>query len=71
MNQMRLQLDGMSCMGCVGSVEGALKKLDPGAKLSVLNLEEQKLEISTQLAQPALQEMIENLGFDVLSCQAQ
>lgn len=59
-----LNVEGMTCMGCVASVETALKKADPAAKVTV-DLPTGKVEIEGALGYDAAKNVIEATGFDV------
>ena len=59
-----LNVEGMTCMGCVKSVEGALKKLDPAAKVEI-DLASGKVDVDGALSFEAAREAIEASGFDV------
>lgn len=59
-----LEVEGMTCMGCVASVESALKKADPTAKVAV-DLPSGKVEIDGALGFAAAKDVIEATGFDV------
>ncbi len=59
-----LNVEGMTCMGCVASVEGALKKADPSAKVAV-DLPSGRVDVDGALSFEAAKDVIEATGFDV------
>ncbi len=59
-----LNVEGMTCMGCVKSVETALKKADPAATVAI-DLDSGKVEVDGALGYDALKDVIEASGFDV------
>jgi copper chaperone len=59
-----IDVEGMTCMGCVKSVKNALAKADPAATVDV-NLETGRVEIESAAPRAALVEAIENAGYDV------
>ncbi|TBW37228.1 heavy-metal-associated domain-containing protein [Siculibacillus lacustris] len=59
-----LDVDGMTCMGCVRSVKAALEKADPSAKVEI-DLASGRVEIEGAIAAPAARQAIEAAGFDV------
>ena len=64
-----LNVEGMSCDGCVKSVEQALKALDGVGAVNV-NLAEKSVEILYDVEKQSVQTLtaaIENTGFDVVS----
>ncbi len=61
-----LNVEGMTCMGCVASVETALKKADPSAKVAV-DLPTGKVDVEGALSYEAAKDVIEATGFDVKS----
>ena len=64
-----LNVEGMSCDGCVKSVEQALKALDGVGAVNV-NLAEKSVEILYNVEKQSVQTLtaaIENTGFDVVS----
>ncbi|MCI5675242.1 MAG: heavy metal-associated domain-containing protein [Ezakiella sp.] len=60
----RINIEGMSCEGCVKSVKAALEKL-PGLKNVVVNLEEGFAEYEGMVPKEMVAKAIEALGFDV------
>ena len=65
-----LKLDGVSCMGCVSSIESALHEADPQSHLRVIALEAQVFSVTTALDEPKIRQMVHDLGFDVVTCSA-
>jgi copper chaperone len=65
MENVVLQVEGMSCGHCVNSVEGALKKLGTAAKVDLasnsvsVDFDENKVTLA------AIKEAIEDQGYDV------
>lgn len=60
-----IEIEGMHCMGCVKRVENALHEFE-GAEVAV-DLEGGKatVESANEIADAALKEAVEDLGFDV------
>jgi len=59
-----LTVEGMTCQGCVASVETALKKADPAAKVAI-DLESGRVDIDGALSFEAAKDVVEASGFDV------
>ena len=59
-----LDVEGMTCMGCVKSVETALKKADPSARVEI-DLPSGKVDVEGALTFAAAKDVIEASGFDV------
>jgi len=59
-----LTVEGMTCQGCVASVETALKKADPAAKVAI-DLESERVDIDGALSFEAAKDVVEASGFDV------
>lgn len=59
-----MNVEGMTCMGCVASVKSALEKADPTAKVAV-DLEAGRVELEGALSFEAAKSVIEASGFDV------
>lgn len=59
-----LEIEGMTCMGCVQSVERALKKADPTAEVKI-DLASGRVELAGALSREAAAAAIEATGFDV------
>lgn len=67
METLILELDGMSCGGCVGSVQRILSS-QPGVQSAQVSLSPQKAEIQfdpTITGRPQLVQAIEEAGYDV------
>ena len=68
MNTIVLKIDGMTCGGCVGTIEGALKKVDKVETVSV-NLKNGLATIKgPSTAIPALIAAVEATGKKAVSC---
>lgn len=66
MNNITLQVQGMSCQHCVNSIEGALK--DIGA-IGKVDLKNESVEVSfdeNQISIARIRETIEEQGYDVV-----
>lgn len=61
-----LTVEGMTCMGCVASVEKALKKLDPAARVEI-DLASGRVEVDGAVDLDAAKDAIEASGFDVVN----
>ncbi len=59
-----LNVEGMTCMGCVKSVETALKNADPDARVEI-DLASGKVDVEGALDFAAAKDVIEASGFDV------
>lgn len=59
-----VHVEGMTCMGCVQSVERALKKADPTAKVDI-DLASGRLDLDGVLDRAAVKAAVEATGFDV------
>lgn len=59
-------VEGMTCGGCVRSVEAALKKIDPDAPVAV-DLDSGRVEFGGRIDAAAAKEAIEAAGFDVVN----
>lgn len=59
-----LTVEGMTCQGCVASVETALKKADPAAKVAI-DLDSGRVDIDGALSFEAAKDVVEASGFDV------
>lgn len=59
-----LEIEGMTCNGCVQSVERALKKADPSAEVKI-DLPTGRLDLAGALSREAAKAAIEGAGFDV------
>ncbi len=60
-----LIVEGMTCGGCVRSVETALKKMDPEAPVAI-DLDSGRVEFGGKIDPAAAREAIEAAGFDVV-----
>ena len=60
-----LKVEGMTCMGCVKSVETALVRADPSARVEV-DLDSGRVTVEGTLGREAAKEAIEASGFDVV-----
>ena len=59
-----LNVEGMSCQGCVRSVTNALTKLDPDASVDV-SLPDGMVKVASSRDRAAIAGAIEAAGFDV------
>ena len=62
---MKLKVTGMTCGGCVKSVERAVAVAAPGAKVSV-DLKSGEVAIDGTAAKQAVVSAIEDAGYDVV-----
>jgi len=60
-----LKIEGMTCMGCVQSVERAVLKADPNAKVTI-DLASGRLDLDGSLDRDAARKVVEATGFDVV-----
>ncbi|PYI50841.1 copper ion binding protein [Paenibacillus flagellatus] len=66
MQNVKLQVEGMSCGHCVSSIEGAVRnvgasaKVDLGSKTVTVDYDEAKVSLA------AIKEAIEDQGYDVV-----
>ncbi len=61
-----IKVEGMGCQKCVTSVEAALKRVDPGARVDV-DLAGKLVRVADATApQAALESAIEDAGYDVV-----
>jgi copper chaperone len=58
-----LQVTGMTCQGCVNSVERIVKKSDPAAKVSI-DLKSGRVEADTSAAPETLAKAISAAGYE-------
>ncbi len=63
-----IEINGMTCGGCVKSITNSLQKIDTNAKIDI-SLEKQLARIETTLTQDKIIAAIEGSGFDVISCK--
>jgi len=61
-----LVVEGMTCQGCVRSVESALKKADPDARVAI-DLASGKVDVDGALTFETAKSVIEASGFDVVN----
>ncbi|MDQ5888834.1 MAG: hypothetical protein RL210_2162 [Pseudomonadota bacterium] len=66
MEQLKLQVSGMSCGGCVNSVTKALQAV-PGVAEVKVTLESGEVQVSGTPDAAACKAAIESAGFDVVS----
>ena len=69
MSDMTLNIEGMTCMGCVKSVEQMLGAL-PGVDRAQVSLERKQAYIQyneAEVSPQALTEAVERAGFEVIS----
>jgi copper chaperone len=59
-----LKVEGMMCNGCAGTVEKAVKRVDPNASVSI-DLPTGRVSIETDKDAKAISEAIEAAGYDV------
>ena len=57
-------VDGMTCSGCVRSVEKALLRADPQARVTV-ELETGKVDVASTVPRDVLAAAIEGAGYDI------
>ena len=60
-----LKVEGMTCNGCVQSVERALKRVDPSASVKI-DLDSGRVDLDGALDRAAAKQAIEATGFDVV-----
>lgn len=60
-----LKVEGMTCNGCVQSVERALKRVDPSASVKI-DLDSGRVDLDGALDRDAAKQAIEATGFDVV-----
>jgi len=65
----RLSISGMSCAGCVSSVEKALSRV-PGVMTSAVNFAEHTANISGEMSADALVESVKAAGYDAAELTA-
>lgn len=61
-----LKIDGMTCGGCVRSVEKAIERADPAARAEV-SLAAGRASIRSALERNAFVEAIEAAGYDIVA----
>jgi len=62
----QLQVEGMSCGGCVASVTKAVKSVDAGASVEV-DLASKSVKVASSSALEQIKAAIEDAGYDVIS----
>ncbi|MCM2999779.1 cation transporter [Paenibacillus cellulositrophicus] len=65
MNQVTLQVNGMSCMHCVNSIEGAMKVLGSDGKVNLADGTVTVAYDSGKLSLQSIKEAIEDQGYEV------
>ncbi len=60
-----LKVEGMTCNGCVQSVERALKRVDPSATVKI-DLDSGRVDLDGAFDRTAAKQAIEATGFDVV-----
>ena len=69
MEKISLKVDGMTCGGCVKSIQNALSE-QTGVNTANADLDSKTVEVefdSSQIAAAAIKDAIEAAGFDVIS----
>lgn len=61
-----LTVEGMTCMGCVKTVETVVGKADPSATVAI-DLKSGKVDIDSRFERDAFVNAIETAGFDVVA----
>lgn len=64
-----LEVDGMSCGHCAGTVTKSVLAIDPAAKVEV-DLATRKVRVDSQAALPAISSAIADAGYPVISSGA-
>jgi copper chaperone len=59
-----LIVNGMSCGGCVKSIQNAVKKIDANSKTEV-NLEKKQVSVESSLEEKRIREAIIQAGFEI------
>ncbi|WP_237154584.1 heavy-metal-associated domain-containing protein [Oryzibacter oryziterrae] len=59
-----LKVEGMMCGGCAGTVEKAIKRVDPNAAVTI-DLPTGRVNVETDKDSKAISEAIEAAGYDV------
>ncbi|PQP87538.1 cation transporter [Paenibacillus sp. AR247] len=65
MNQVTLQVNGMSCMHCVNSIEGAMKALGADGNVNLADGSVTVAYDSGKLSLQSIKEAIEDHGYEV------
>ena len=58
-----MQVDGMTCQGCVNSVTKAIRRLDPGAKVEV-DLEHGRVHVVTKAQSIEVSQALSTAGYE-------
>ncbi|HEV2566669.1 MULTISPECIES: heavy-metal-associated domain-containing protein [Hyphomicrobiales] len=58
-----MQVDGMTCQGCVNSVTRAIQRLDPGARVEV-DLEHGRVHVTTQAQSVEVARALDAAGYE-------
>ncbi len=58
-----MQVEGMTCQGCVNSVTRAIQRLDPGAKVEV-DLEHGRVHVLTQAQALEVAQALDAAGYE-------
>jgi copper chaperone len=58
-----MQVDGMTCQGCVNSVTKAIRRLDPGAKVEV-DLEHGRVHVVTKAQSIEVAQALSTAGYE-------
>jgi len=66
MNNITLQVEGMSCQHCVNSIEGALKEIGAVGKVDLKNNSVDVTFDENQISIERIKETIEDQGYDVV-----
>ena len=61
---LELQVDGMTCSGCVRSLTSAVQRLDPGASVDV-ELASKRVRITAGATLPQITAAITDAGYEV------
>lgn len=65
MQNVRLNVEGMSCNHCVVSIEGAIKELGAVGKVDLANKTVDVVFDESKVTLDAIEEVIEDQGYDV------
>jgi len=58
-----LQVEGMTCQGCVNSVTRAIQRLDPGARVDV-DLQHGRVHVATKAQGPDVAQALFRAGYE-------
>lgn len=64
-----MQVEGMTCQGCVRAVTRALQRLDPNAAVDV-NLESGRVRVSTTATPEAVAQALDIAGYEARAVAA-